>query len=62
MPGQATAYKIGMKKILDLREKSKAALGEDFNIKEFHDAILLDGALPLDILESKIDHWIEKNK
>ncbi|UAB83905.1 DUF885 domain-containing protein [Zunongwangia sp. SCSIO 43204] len=62
MPGQATAYKIGMKKILDLREKAKSALGEDFNIKEFHDAVLLDGALPLDVLESKIDNWIEENK
>lgn len=60
MPGQATAYKIGMKKILDLREKSKAALGEDFDMKEFHDVILLDGALPLDILEFKVDRWIEE--
>ncbi|WBL21300.1 DUF885 domain-containing protein [Zunongwangia sp. HRR-M8] len=62
MPGQATAYKIGMKKILDLREKAKASLGDKFNIKEFHDAVLLDGALPLNVLETKIDNWIANNK
>ncbi|MDN3593561.1 DUF885 domain-containing protein [Zunongwangia endophytica] len=62
MPGQATAYKIGMKKILDLREKAKTALGDNFDIKEFHDVVLLDGALPLNVLETKVDNWIENNK
>lgn len=58
MPGQATAYKIGMNKILELRENAKEELGEDFDIREFHDVILLDGALPLNILEEKVDNWI----
>ncbi|MBZ9630561.1 DUF885 domain-containing protein [Salegentibacter sp. LM13S] len=58
MPGQATAYKIGMNKILELREEAEEKLGEDFDIREFHDVILLDGALPLNILEEKVDDWI----
>ncbi|MFV8224515.1 DUF885 domain-containing protein, partial [Christiangramia aquimixticola] len=52
MPGQATAYKIGMNKILELREHAKKELGEQFDIREFHDEVLTDGALPLTILES----------
>ncbi|TDN87639.1 uncharacterized protein (DUF885 family) [Salegentibacter sp. 24] len=60
MPGQATAYKIGMNKILELRETAKEELGEDFDIREFHDVILLDGALPLNILEEKVDNWISR--
>ena len=63
MPGQATAYKIGMNKILDLREKAKERLGEKFKIAEFHDVILTDGALPLTVLESRVDSWIKsKNR
>ena len=63
MPGQATAYKIGMNKILDLREKAKERLGDKFKIAEFHDVVLTDGALPLTVLESKIDSWIKsKNR
>ena len=58
MPGQATAYKIGMNKILELREEAEQKLGDDFDIREFHDVILLDGALPLNILEEKVDNWI----
>ena len=58
MPGQATAYKIGMNKILELREKAKNQLGDQFDIKEFHDVVLTDGALPLTVLESKVDSWI----
>ncbi len=58
MPGQATAYKIGMNKILELRENAEEELGEDFDIREFHDVILLDGALPLNILEEKVEDWI----
>ncbi|SKB38677.1 Uncharacterized conserved protein, DUF885 familyt [Salegentibacter holothuriorum] len=60
MPGQATAYKIGMNKILELREYAKEQLGEDFDIREFHDVILLDGALPLNILTDKVNAWISK--
>ncbi|TRO65220.1 DUF885 domain-containing protein [Christiangramia sabulilitoris] len=63
MPGQATAYKIGMNKILELREKAKTRLGEKFDIRQFHDVILTDGALPLTILESRVDSWIKsKNR
>ncbi|WP_037320791.1 DUF885 family protein [Salegentibacter sp. Hel_I_6] len=58
MPGQATAYKIGMNKILELRNHAEQELGEEFEIREFHDVILLDGALPLNILEEKVDDWI----
>jgi len=60
MPGQATAYKIGMNKILELRENAEEELGEDFDIREFHDVILLDGALPLNILEEKVEDWISE--
>lgn len=59
MPGQATAYKVGMNKILELREKAKNELGDTFNIREFHDVILLDGAVPLTILEEKVENWIQ---
>lgn len=62
MPGQATAYKIGMNKILDLREKAKEQLGEQFDIREFHDVVLTDGALPLTILESRVDSWVNSKK
>ena len=58
MPAQATAYKIGMNKILDLREKAKEQLGDQFDIREFHDVILTDGAVPLTILESRVDSWV----
>lgn len=58
MPGQATAYKIGMNKILELREKAKSELGESFDIAEFHDIILKEGALPLTILEQRVAKWI----
>lgn len=60
MPGQATAYKIGMKTILDLRKEAKESLQQDFDIKEFHDVILLEGALPLNILSDRVTHWIKK--
>lgn len=59
MPGQATAYKIGMIKILDLRAKAKKELGAKFNIKEFHEEVLKYGALPLLMLEENIDLWIK---
>lgn len=59
MPGQATAYKIGMIKIQELRKKAENELGTDFDIKGFHDTVLGGGAMPLEILERKINHWIE---
>ena len=61
-PGQATSYKIGMLKILELREKAKAALGDKFDIRAFHDTVLGGGALPLDILERRVDEWIDATK
>ncbi|WP_420810812.1 DUF885 domain-containing protein [Corallincola luteus] len=62
MPGQATSYKIGMIKLLELREKAKQALGEKFDIKAFHDVILIHGALPLNVLETQVDSFIEQNQ
>ncbi len=58
MPGQATSYKIGMIKILELREKAKRALGEKFTLSDFHDVILKNGAVPLRILEQLVDEYI----
>jgi uncharacterized protein (DUF885 family) len=62
IPAQALGYKIGALKIRELRNRCQSALGEQFNIAAFHDAILLDGAMPLDVLEKKIDAWIEGQK
>ena len=58
IPGQALAYKIGQMKITELRLRAQAALGPRFDIKAFHRAVLSDGALPLDVLDAKIDAWI----
>ncbi len=62
MPGQATAYKIGMLEILKLRAKAKKELGDAFDIREFHDVILANGAVPLTILDQLVDDWIAKKK
>ncbi|WP_433851957.1 DUF885 domain-containing protein [Stenotrophomonas nitritireducens] len=58
LPGQTLAYRVGEIKIRRLREKAQAALGERFDPREFHNEILKDGSMPLDILEAKIDRWI----
>jgi uncharacterized protein (DUF885 family) len=57
-PGQATAYKIGMLKILELRARAEAALGDDFDIRSFHDSVLGSGSLPMAQLSAQIDRWI----
>lgn len=62
MPGQATAYKIGMRKILEMREQAEIELGDEFDIREFHDTVLGGGALPLDILERRVSAWVESKK
>lgn len=58
MPGQATSYTIGMLKIRELRERAAKKLGEDFELAEFHDLVLGNGALPLNLLEGLVDDWI----
>ncbi len=58
MPGQATAYKIGMMKILELRQKAKDALGDNFDIREYHEVVLSHGAIPLNVLEDFVDEYI----
>lgn len=62
IPGQALAYKIGELKILELRARAEKALGEDFDIKAFHAAVLEDGSIPLSVLEAKIDRFIAANR
>ena len=62
MPSQATAYKIGMLKILELREKAKHELGTKFDIRQFHDVVLTNGALPLDVLEDLVNRWIKSKQ
>ncbi len=62
MPSQATAYKIGMLKILELREMSKKRLGDKFDIREFHDLVLKNGAVPLNVLENYVEQWIAKKQ
>jgi uncharacterized protein (DUF885 family) len=61
-PGQALSYKIGMIKILDLREKAKRELGPKFDIRDFHDVVLKNGAVPLTILEELVDGYIAAKK
>jgi uncharacterized protein (DUF885 family) len=61
-PGQALAYKIGQLKILELRERAETELGDGFDVRAFHDEILGAGALPLDVLEARIDSWIASRK
>ena len=61
-PGQATSYKIGMLKILELREKAKNQLGEKFDLRDFHAIVLDHGIVPLFVLEDLIDEWIEESK
>jgi uncharacterized protein (DUF885 family) len=61
-PGQALAYKLGQLKILELRERAKKALGTKFDIRAFHDEILDGGALPLNVMDARVDGWIKAQK
>jgi len=62
LPGQATSYKIGMLKILELRKRAEEALGDQFDIRGFHDEVLGGGALPLPLLEARVNNWIARQK
>ncbi len=62
IPGQALAYKVGQMKIRELRTRAEVALGDKFDVREFHDQILKDGSLPMSVLDSKIDRWIASKK
>ncbi|MDQ4088280.1 MAG: DUF885 domain-containing protein, partial [Pseudomonadota bacterium] len=61
-PGQALGYMIGRLKILELRQRAEQALGERFDVRRFHDAVLRNGSIPLDVLEAEIDAWIEAER
>jgi len=59
IPGQALAYKIGQLKIIEIRRNAEAALGDKFDVSEFHAQVLMDGSMPLSMLEEKIDRWVQ---
>ena len=59
MPGQATAYKVGMLKILELRANAIERLGDKFDIREYHSVILDAGAVPLNVMEERVNDWVE---
>src|SRR3546814_7154501 len=61
-PGQATAYNVGTIRVQELRSKAEAELGDGFDIRGFHDAVLGGGALPLALLERRVDRWIAEPK
>ena len=61
-PGQATAYKTGQLAILDIRAKAEAELGDKFDVRQFNEMILMNGAMPLDILREVADEWVAEQK
>jgi len=62
MPGQALAYKVGMTKLLELRDRARVELGDQFDIREFHHVVLTNGSVPLDILEDLVNEYIATRK
>ncbi|MGA8311772.1 MAG: DUF885 family protein, partial [Terriglobales bacterium] len=61
-PGQALAYKLGQMKIIELRQRARQRLGSAFDVRKFHDAVLDEGPLPLDVLEKRMEQWIAAQK
>jgi uncharacterized protein (DUF885 family) len=59
-PGQATAYMVGLLAILDMRRRAEAALGTRFDAREFHEVVLMNGAMPLDLLRDTVERWVER--
>jgi len=62
MPGQALAYKVGMTKLLELRDLARTELGDQFDIRKFHNVVLTNGSVPLDILEDIVRQYIAEEK
>jgi uncharacterized protein (DUF885 family) len=59
IPGQALGYKIGQLKIIEIRKRAEETLGSKFSIQKFHDEVLIDGCLPMDVFENKMNEWIK---
>jgi len=62
LPGQATGYKIGMLKIMELRQKAEAQLGPKFDLRSFHDLVVGAGSMPLPVLERRVNDWISARR